>query len=337
MRRTLTIAFAGLVLMASASASQALDKVVLGTNWLAQGGHGGFYQALADGTYEEYGLDVEIKMGGPQVNNRPMLPAGRLDFLLTGNLLLSFDNASNGIPTTVVAAFYQKDPQALMAHEGVYDDFADLATAPTVLISKDGQFSFWQWLVSEKGFKNEQLKPYGYNLAQFLSDKESVQQAYATAEPIYARQQGAEPETYLLADEGWNTYANTIETRTELVENNPDLVQRFVTASIKGWYTFLYGDHSAAYDLIMKDNPDMSAEKLDAEVDRIKDLAIVDSGDALEEGIGAIDMERVKSFYGLAVKSGIVKDDAIDLSKVATDQFVNKGEGLDIKKSLADD
>lgn len=337
MKKTMMTVFAAAALLGSASVSQALDKVVLGTNWLAQGGHGGFYQALADGTYKDYGLDVEIMMGGPQMNNRPMLPAGRLDFLLTGNLLLSIDNVSNDIPTMVVAAFYQKDPQALMAHEGVYEDFADLANAPTVLISKDGQFSFWQWLVSAKGFQNKQLKPYGYNLAQFLSDKKIVQQAYATAEPIYAEQQGAEPVTYLLADQGWSTYANTIETRTDLVENDPDLVQRFIDASIEGWNNFLYGDHSAAYELIMEDNPEMTAEKLDKEVARIKKLAIVDSGDALDKGIGAIDMNRVKSFYNLAVNAGIVEDDSIDVSKVATDRFVNKGKGLDIKKALTDD
>ena len=123
---------------------QAADKIVFGTNWLAQGGHGGFYQAIADGTYKKHGLDVEISMGGPQMNNRPMLIAKKLDFLMTGNLLLSFDNVRNGIPTTVVAAFFQKDPQAMLIHEGSYSNFSDLTNAPTILVSKDGQFSYWK-------------------------------------------------------------------------------------------------------------------------------------------------------------------------------------------------
>ncbi len=212
-------------------------------------------------------------MGGPQVNNRPMLAAGRLDFLLTGNLLLSFNNVANGVPTTVVAAFYQKDPQALMAHEGAYKDFKDLTNAETILISKDGQFSFWPWLVKDFGFKDEQ-RPYGYSLAQFLNDNKTVQQAYATAEPIYAEKEGAKVTTYLLADYGYSTYGNTIETRQDLIEKNPDLVQRFVSASIEGWTNFLYGDRSKAYELILKDNPDMSKETLDAELERIKTFSL---------------------------------------------------------------
>ncbi|MEN9063187.1 ABC transporter substrate-binding protein [Ponticoccus litoralis] len=188
--KTVKTALGALCGLLAVGAAWADDKVVFGTNWLAQGGHGGFYQALADGTYEKYGLDVEIRPGGPQVNNRPMLSAGRLDFLMAGNLLLSFDNVRNGIPTTVVAAFFQNDPQALMTHAGQYKDFAALASAPTVLVSKDGQFSFWQWLVDEHGFRDEQLRPYGFNLAQFLNDETMVQQAYGTARADLCRRSG---------------------------------------------------------------------------------------------------------------------------------------------------
>ncbi|TWI36936.1 ABC transporter substrate-binding protein [Paracoccus sulfuroxidans] len=320
--------------LCAAGTAWADDKVVFGTNWLPQGGHGGFYQALADGTYKKHGLDVEIMPGGPQVNNRPMLSAGRLDFLLGGNLLLSFDNVKNGIPTTVVAAFYQKEPQALIAHKGKYADWQALTTAPTVLVGKDGQFSFWQWMVSSQGFKNEQLRPYAYNLAQFLSDDAMVQQAYATAEPIYAAEQGVETDTFLLADQGWNTYANTIETRQELIDQNPELVQRFLDASIEGWYNFLYGDHTAAYEMIIAANPELTAEKLDKEVALIKELGIVDSGESLEKGLGAMDEARVKSFLDTAIASGLYKDGEVDLTKVANYTFVNKGHGLDIKEKL---
>lgn len=325
-------AVAGLM---AAGAAWAADKVVFGTNWLAQGGHGGFYQALADGTYEKYGLDVEISMGGPQMNNRPMLAAGRLDFLMTGNLLLSFDNVRNGIPTVVVAAMFQKDPQALISHKGVYPDFKALTQAPKVLVSKDGQFSFWQWMVDELGFRDEQLRPYGFNLAAFLTDQQAVQQAYATAEPLYAAAEGAEVDTWLLADQGWNTYGSTIETRRDLVEENPDLVQRFLDASIEGWYNFLYGDRSAAYAAIIAANPEMTPEKLDAEVAQFQALGIIESGDALDKGIGAMDPARIQAFHDLAVRSGILQAGAVDLAKVADTRFVNKGHGRDIKERLS--
>jgi NitT/TauT family transport system substrate-binding protein len=328
MRTTLLAALAATLM---ATGAQAQDAVRFGTNWLAQGGHGGFYQAVADGTYAAHGLEVEIVMGGPQVNNRPLLAAGRLDFLMTGNLLLSFDNTRNQIPTTVIAAIYQRDPQVLIAHAGQYADWQALTTAPTVLISRDGQFSFWQWLTATQGFTDEQLRPYGFNLAQFLSDPTIVQQGYATSEPLRAAAQGVAVDTFVMADYGWSTYASTIEARIDMVENNPDLVQRFVDASIIGWYNFLYGDRTGAYALIMRDNPDATVESLDREVDQMMALNIIDSGRALEHGIGAMDMARVADFLRLSEEAGILEAGTVDVNLAATDRFVNRRVGIELR------
>ena len=330
----LALCLAAVLLAALPHSAQAQDKVRFGTNWRAQGGHGGFYQALADGTYKKYGLDVEIVQGGPQVNNRPLLSAGKLEFLMAGNLLHSFDNVKNGIPTIAVASFFQRDPQILMAHEGSYKDFADLKNAKTILVGKDGQFSYWQWLKSEHGFKDEQLKPYNFNLAPFLQDKMMVQQGYASSEPYTAASQGAKPKVFLLADNGWNTYSTTIEARVDFVKSKADVVQRFVDASIIGWYNFLYGDRKPANELIKKVNPEMTDALINAEVDTFVSLKIIDSDGALAKGIGATDMARVKAFHDKMVKAGLYKAGEIDLSKVATEQFVNKGVGLDVKKKL---
>ena len=335
-RRALLAALLASTLAAAALPAAALDKVVFATDWRAQAPHGGFYQALADGTYKRYGLDVEIQQGGPQVNNRPQLPIGKIDFLMTGNLLLTFDQVKQGVPVTVVAAFFQKDPQAILAHPGQgYDKWDDLKKAPTVLISKDGQFSFWQWMKADHGFKDEQLKPYTFNLAPFLADKKAVQQGYSIAEPFNVKKQaGFDPVVHLLADHGFSTYSTTIETRTQLVRDKPDLVRRFVEASAIGWVNYLYGDRKAADALIKKDNPDMTDEYIEGSVQLMKKLAIVDSGDALTKGIGAIDPARIKDFYDKMVKAGLYKAGDVDLSKVATTQFVNKGVGLDVKKKL---
>jgi len=196
------------LLAGTALAAIAQDKVTIATNWRAQPGHGGFYQALADGTYKKYGLDVDIQQGGPQVNNRPMLPAGKIDFLMTGNMLMAFDNIKQKVPTVVVAAYFQKDPQAIIAHPGQgFDKFADLAKAKTVLLAKDGQISYWQWMKKAYGMRDEQVRPYNYSLSQFLADKQAVQQAYATSEPLAVEKQaGFKPVVLSLADAGWSTY-----------------------------------------------------------------------------------------------------------------------------------
>ena len=321
---------------AAPTTAQAQDKVTFATNWKAQAAHGGFYQAVADGTYKKYGLEVTIQPGGPSVNNRPLLPAGRVDFLMTGNLLHSFDNVKNKVPTVVVAAMFQKDPQALMAHPGQgYEKFENLKNAPLALIAKDGQFSWWQWLKVTHGYKDEALKPYNYNLAPFLANPKAIQQGYSVAEPIYIENQGKfKPVVHLLADHGFSTYSTVIEARTDTVRTKPDLVQRFVDASAIGWVNYLYGNRAAANALMIQHNPEMSAAEMEASVALMKGQGIVDSGEAAAKGIGAMSAARIADFYGQMVKAGLYKPGEVDLAQVATFQFVNKGVGQDIKAKL---
>jgi NitT/TauT family transport system substrate-binding protein len=322
-------------LVGVAGGALAADKVVFGTNWKAQAAHGGFYQAIADGTYAKAGLEVTIRPGGPQVNNRPLLPAGRIDFLMTGNLLHSFDNVKNGVPVVVVAAMFQKDPQALFSHPGAFRSFAELNTAPVAWIAKDAQFSWWAWLKAEHGFRDEQLRPYAYNLGPFLANPRSVQQGYAVEEPISIRAKGGfEPQTWLLADHGYSTYSTTIEARVETVRKQPELVKRFVEASIIGWVNYLHGDRRQADALIRRDNPDMPQATIDASVALMKQLGIVDSGDAQTLGIGAMRRERIADFHAKMLKAGLYKPGEVDLDKVATLQFVNQGAGVALSREL---
>ena len=329
-RRSIALLLACLLPVAHAAEA---DRVVFATNWKAQAAHGGFYQAVVDGTYARYGLDVTIRQGGPQVNNRPLLPAGRIDFLMSGNLLHSFDNLKNGVPTQVVAAIFQKDPQALIAHPGMgYERFERLKDAPVVLVAKDGQFTWWQWLKATQGFRDEQLRPYNFNLGPFLANPRAVQQGYSIAEPIYVQQQGGfEPVVHLLADHGFDTYSTLIEARTEMIRGRPDLVQRFVDASILGWYAYLYGDRQAADAMMRRDNPEITPAEIDASVALMKRYGIVDSGEALKVGIGAMDSQRIKHFYANMVAAGLYRVGEIDPEAAAALEFVNKGVGLELK------
>ncbi|MFN0186016.1 MAG: ABC transporter substrate-binding protein [Aquabacterium sp.] len=330
------IRLAAIALALCASTVSAQDKVTFATNWKAQAAHGGFYQSVADGTYRKFGLEVTIQQGGPQVNNRPLLPAGRIDFLMTGNLLHNFDNAKNGVPTVAVAAMFQKEPQVLMAHPGQgYDKWESLKTAPVAFISKDSQFSWWQWLKATHGFRDEQLKPYNFNLGPFLANKKSIQQGYSVAEPIYVQNQGKfKPVVHLIADHGFSTYSTLIEARVDTVKNKPDMVQRFVDASILGWVNYLYGNRKAAHAMMMKDNPEMTEAEMEASVALMKEQGIVDSGEALAGGIGAMSEARMRDFYGQRVKAGRYKAGEVDLTKVVATQFVNKKVGMDVKATL---
>ncbi len=318
-------------LAGAATAQQHLDKVSFGTNWVAEAEHGGHYQAVIDGTYRRYGLDVTIVPGGPNVNNRILLPVGRLDFFMSANTLQSFDAVEQGIPTLAVAAMFQKEPQVLMAHpdQGI-EKFEDLKRL-TLFISKEGLASYYQWLRAEFGFSETQVKPYTSNPQPFLTDKRSAMQGYVTSEPFaIEKAAGFKPKIFLIADQGFNSYSTLIETRRELVERKPDLVQRFVDASIVGWYNYLYGDNRAANAMIKRHNPEMTDELIAYSIAKMKEYGIVDSGDATTLGIGAMTDARMKNFYDKMVRVGVVKP-SVDLAKAYTPQFVNKKVGLDLR------
>ena len=316
---------------APVAAQDKLDKVTFGTNWVAEAEHGGFFQALADGTYKKYGLDVTIVPGGPNDNNRMLLIAGKIDFFMTANTLMSFDAVANNVPVVSVAAMFQKDPQVLLTHPESKVTKLDELKPLTLFVSKEGITSYYQWLKSEYGFSEKNVRPYTFNPQPFIATPQSAMQGYVTSEP-YAVEKAAgfKPGVILLADNGFNTYSTLIETRFDVIDKKPDVVQRFVDASIVGWYTYIYGDNSAGDAMIKKLNPEMNDEMLAYSVAKMKEYGIVDSGDALKNGIGAMTDERVTSFFDKMVRAGVVKPD-IDYRKSYTLRFVNKGVGVDLR------
>jgi NitT/TauT family transport system substrate-binding protein len=330
--RALTLGLVALVMaISSASAQATLDKVSFGTNWVPEAEHGGFFQAVADGTYAKYGLDVTIVPGGPNDNNRMLLIAGKLDFFMAANTLMSFDAVANKVPLVCVAAIFQKDPQVLLSHPESRITKLEELKPLTLFVSKEGISSYFQWLKTEYGFSEKNVRPYTFNPQPFIADPQSAMQGYVTSEP-FAIEKAAhfKPGIILLADYGFNTYSTLIETRRELIDRKPDLVQRFVDASIIGWYHYLYGDNASGNALIRKLNPEMTDELLAYSIARMKEYGIVDSGDTLRDGIGAMSDARAASFFDKMVRAGVVRPD-IDFRKAYTLRFVNKGVGLDLR------
>lgn len=320
-----------LLLSTVATAASANTAVTFGTNWLAQAEHGGFYQAVADGTYAACGLDVTIQPGGPQVNNRALMLAGKIDFNMGGNLLEEFSAVQEGIPVVAVAAIFQKEPQVILTHPGAAKSFEDLKTLK-LLIGDAGYASYYQWMIKAYGFTPEQREVYTFNPAPFIADEKSGMQGYLSSEPLMVEKEGGfKPDVWLLADAGYSTYSTLIETMADTVAKKPEVVKCFVDGSIKGWYNFLYGDNSAAKERIKKDNPDMTDEQLAFGISQLKEKGIVDSGDALEKGIGVITDAHVKDFFDKMVAAGVVPGD-LDYKAAYTTDFVGAGVGLDLKK-----
>jgi NitT/TauT family transport system substrate-binding protein len=271
-------------------------------------------------------------MGGPQINHPQLLASGVIDFNMGSNCFSALNYVKNNIPMVCVATVFQKDPQVLIAHAGQGNDSLSAMRGKPIMISPVARAGYWQFLRVKYGYTDDQIRTYTFNMAPFLADQSAIQQGFVTSEPYKIERAGAKIVVHLLADAGYSSYATTIETSWKLVNDKPEVVQRFVNATIEGWYSYLYGDPTPAHALIKKDNPEMTDDQIAYSLAAIKRHGLVDSGDADRLGIGAMSSARWKDFHGTMVDAGLYTAD-LDLTRAYTLRFVNKKHGLHLKKT----
>jgi NitT/TauT family transport system substrate-binding protein len=299
------------------SPSPAADKVTFLTSWFAQAEHGGFYQARATGLYERAGLDATIKMGGPQVNGMQLMLAGETD-LMMGYDLAVLKALEQGLPVMTVGTSFQFDLQGMMTHDNV-SSLADLKDK-TILVATPGRSTWWPWLKAKYKYSDEQTRPYTFNLQPFFADENTVQQSYPSSEPFQAKQQNVPVKFFLFARDGYPPYGTTLVTTRGFVDKNPDVVARFVKASLEGWKSYL-ADPAPANALIKADNPKMTEPQIEFAVEQLKLLKVLDGGDAATMGIGIMTQARWKATYEFMVAAGLLKPE-VDWKAAFTDRFV---------------
>ena len=304
----------------------AAETVNFGTDWKAEAEHGGFYQAIATGIYQRHGLEVQLRPGGPQVNHAQLLAAGVLDFNIASNSFVPLNFVQEHIPMVAVAAIFQKDPSVLIAHPGQGEDSLAVLKGKPIMIGSDTRGTHWQFLKQKFGYSDDQIRPYSFSVAPFLAHPKAIQQGYLTSEPFMIEKEGVRPVVMLLADAGYQSYGALIETSDKLAREKPDLVQRFIDASIEGWYSYLYGDPSPGNALIKRDNPEMTDALIAYGIGKMKEYGIIDSGDAKSGGIGAMNEARWGEFFATMVKAGLYPAE-MDFRRAFTLQFVNKKVG----------
>ena len=303
-------------------APSGLTTIRFATDWRAQAEHGGFYEAVANGEYAKRGLDVKIVQGGPGVNVPQLLAAGAVEAGMGSNSFIALNMANEGAPVRAVAAMMQKDPQVLIAHpdQGI-EKIEDLKGHP-ILLSDASVSAFWVWLKSKYGFTDNQVRKYTFNSAPFLADKRVAQQGYVTSEPYtLEKAAGLKAKVFLLADNGYPSYATMILFPQTMIDKNPAAVRAFVEASAQGWKDYLYGDPKPGDALIRKDNPEMTQDVLDQAREKLRSYGIVDGGDAKTAGIGTMTDGRWAAFAKLAMDQGVYPQ-SLDYKKAYTLQFV---------------
>lgn len=306
--------FAGL-----AGAVHAQDKLTFTTNWFAEAEHGGFYQALATGLYRKAGLDVTIRMGGPQVNSMQLLAAGQTD-LIMGYDFQTMKAHEQGIQAVTIGVSFQKDPQGLMTHEDITG--IERIKGHTILAASSAFTSWWPWLKAKYGLDDGMTRPYTFNVQPFLADKSLVQQGYVTSEPFGVDKVGMKHNFYLFADAGYPPYAETMVTLQRTIDARPDVLARFVRASIEGWKSYMTENNASANALIRKDNPGMTDEQIVYSIRKMREFRLLDAGEAASAGIGAMSDARFKQSYDLMVAGRLLDPAKVDLAKTYTTRFM---------------
>jgi NitT/TauT family transport system substrate-binding protein len=305
----------------AAGAAQAQEKFTYLTNWYAQAEHGGFYQALATGLYKKEGLDVTIRMGGPQVNIMQLMAAGQVDCVM-GYDVQTMKGWEQGINSVTVAAAFQKDPQVLIGHPGVLNRMEDLK-GRTILISAAANTTYWPWLRAKYGLSDSQVRPYTFNIQPFIADKNVVQQGFLSSEPFAIEKEAKfKPNVFLLSDHGWPPYSTTIVCMEKTVRERPKAVAAFVKASMEGWKSYLKGDPSPANALIKKDNPNMTDDKIAHGIKLLNETGMVFGGDAATMGAGVVTDARMKATYDMLVEMKLLDPAKVDLRRTYTTEFV---------------
>jgi NitT/TauT family transport system substrate-binding protein len=327
MKRLLALALAALLAACSPAKQQAPEQpgrtaIKFATDWRAEAEHGGFYQALATGEYAKRGLDVTIVQGGPGVNVPQLLASGAVQLGMGSNSFIVMNLAQEKVPVRAVAAFMQKDPQVLIAHpDAGIKTIADMKGHP-ILLADASVTAFWVWLKAKYGFTDDQVRKYTFNLAPFLADERSVQQGYLTSEPYtIEKEAGFTPKVFLLADEGYPSYATMVLAPNAFARDNARALRSFIAASAEGWRDYIQGDGRAADALIRRDNPDMSQDILDQARARLKANGIVDGGDAARYGLGAMTPERWRDFFEVTSQAGVYPT-SLDWRQAFTTQYL---------------
>lgn len=308
----------GLVALSGMSlAVEAEEKIVLLTSWYAQAEQGGYYQAQATGIYKKYGLEVDIRSGGPQVNGMQLLLSKRADVIIGYDLQL-LEGIQRGFQAKAIAAPFQYDPQGLLTHT----DVASLEglKGKTILVSSSGQATWWPWLKGQYQLNDAQARPYTFNIQPFVADDNVAQQAYVSSEVFQVQKAGVKSNFFLFSEHGYPPYGGILIARPETIADRNAALAKFVRASMEGWVSYL-NNPAPGNALIKKDNPKMTDDLLAWAVTQIRQHHLIDGGDAASEGWRTMTETRWRKTRDFMVSANLL-DTATDWKQAYTTEFV---------------
>ncbi len=292
------------------------QNITLALNWLPEAEHGGFYAAMLNGEYEKEGLVVEILPGGPDSPVIQRVGAKRVTFGISNADRIVLGRAQDARIVALMAPL-QHSPRCIMVHEESGIESLDQLQNLTLAMSDAPAFS--HFLREKLELKKVQIVRYTGSIAHFLRDNNFAQQGYVFSEPIVARREGARPKALMVSELGFNPYSSVLIAHEDLINKQPELVQRFVRASVKGWSDYLLKDSARIHSHIHSINPEMPVEVLDEGLDALKNLCLNEQN----EFTGEMSSKRWLQLVEQLEQIKLLKADSIKPQKLFTLQFLD--------------
>ncbi|MCC7193081.1 MAG: ABC transporter substrate-binding protein [Phycisphaeraceae bacterium] len=287
----------------SASPAATLDKVSLQLNWFPEPEFGGIYEAERAGIFKKYGLEVTILQGGPNVPAVQLVTSGRVDMgIAAADEVINF--RLQGDDLVAIFATYQTSPQGIMVH-----DSNPAGSIPELLaaggdIAVQPEIAYVKYFEKKYDVSKIRFIAYDGGVAQFLNNPAYVQQCFVFSEPVAAKQQGAKPKVFLIADTGFNPYTAVVVTRGEFLKKNHEIAARFAAALAEGWRAYL-DNPAPANEMMAKLNPNMDLKTFAQAAEAQKPL--IENQETAEHGLGSMSKERWIELSKQLVEIGIAK------------------------------
>ena len=293
-------------------------KIRFQTDWYPQPEHGGYYQALAKGYYAAEGLDVEILPGGPNAQVMASVAVGRADLGMTNgdDVIVAI---ARGVPIKMVGAEMQRDPQGILFHaEHPLKSLQDLQGRTLMA----GSGSTWIEVMRKKLGVEFTLLPLVGDLARFMNSTEFVQQCFVTNEPYFAKQRGANVGALLIASDTYEPYRVMFASQ-DFIAKHPEVVAKFVRASVHGWVDYLGGDPAPANKILAEKRSDLTPEFMAYSIKAMNEYKLVSGDPAKGEFAGQITAARLEKQIKLLQEVGVL-DKPVAVADVATFEFIPK-------------
>ena len=292
------------------------DKVSVQLKWLHQPQFAGLYAADQEGFFAEENMEVTLAPGGVKVDEVEQVVSGKMNFgVIAAQAVLA--EIANGKDIKALAVIFRRNPSVYFAlkDSGIINP-RQFVGRKVLVFPTDYIFPA---LLTKMGIGMDQIEtvPPTFNLAPFFDRKVDVWTGYLTNQVVTARQKGHKLNIFFPDDYGIHTYSDTIIATNKLIRENPDLVERFLRATMKGWKWAIENPEKAAV-MSLKYNPELIPERQIAEMEA--SIPLVHTG---EDQIGWMKSKVWQGMHDMLIDQGVLSK-PVELNRVYTLTFLEK-------------